>query len=106
MASHNMNELSIIAILKYGSVAMFGAIVNAILEYRDGHAKTWMDFFALVIIGAFSGLMFGLLALAIFPVDAVYMHMMFIGAGAVLGREGLKVISRRVVEAARLTIQK
>lgn len=100
-----MNELSIIAIMKYGAVALFGAIVNAVVEYQEGRSKTWVDFTALTIIGAFSGLMFGFLALTFFPDASQYWHMMFIGTGSVLGREGLKVIARRIVETATIVIK-
>jgi hypothetical protein len=97
-----MQELSIYAIFKYGLVAFLATLAKTMIEYQDGKVKTWMDVLALMVIGGFGGLMFGLLAFSVLPADAIYMKSMFIGAGSVLGREGLTVLARKILAVARI----
>lgn len=99
-----MESLPLSVIIKHGSIALFGAIVQALVEHREGRSKTFTDLLILIAIGSFAGVMFGLLAINFFPHNQ-YISLSITGAGAVLGKEGLKVLSYKLLEMLRTSIK-
>ena len=55
-------EITAAALLKHGSVALFGAIVHALNAHRNGQTKTMLDIITLTVISSFSGTMFSFAA--------------------------------------------
>ncbi len=100
-----MESLSLSIFIKHGIIAFFGALVQALVERREGRSKTFADLVILTIIGSFAGVIFGLLALNFFPHNQ-YISLAITGAGAVLGKEGLKVVANKLLDMLRITIDK
>lgn len=82
-------------IMKFGSIIIFGAIAHATAQLkiaRDNKQEfTVADFFILSVLGAFSGIMFGLLATSVF--DDQTMVFLFTGMGSFMGVAGLNWLS-------------
>lgn len=79
-------------IAAHGGIAIFGALVHALDSHRKGKSKTILDFFVLMVMSSFSGVMFALVALSLFP-DQVYATTAMAGTGGYLGVEGMAVLS-------------
>lgn len=89
-------ELATVKLLSaHAVIAVFGAIVHAANSYRNGTSKTWMDFFTLTIMASFSGVMFALLALYLFPTGG-YLTLAIAGTGGFLGVEGMTIIAAKI----------
>lgn len=79
----------------HGFLAIFGAVVHAANAYRNGKSKTWADFFTLTIMASFSGVMFAIIGLHMFP-EGGYMTMAMAGTGGFLGVEGMTVLADKI----------
>lgn len=93
---NTVGMLSFAIITKHGMLALLGAIAHAMNAHRIGRSKTLMDFFLLVIISSFSGLLFSLLALQFFHSE--YLTLAAAGAGGYSGVEGLTVLTKKIRE--------
>lgn len=100
-----MESVPLVVFIKHGVIALFGAITQALIEHRELRSRTFMDFLILIIIGSFTGVMFGLIALNFFP-DNQYVSLSITGAGAVMGKEGLAMLSKKLMDMLRVTIEK
>ena len=100
-----MESLPLTVFIKHGVIALFGAITQALIEHRELRSRTFFDFVVLIIVGSFTGVMFGLLALNFFP-NNQYISMSITGAGAVMGKEGLSMLSKKLLDMLRITIEK
>lgn len=100
-----METLPLTIVMKHGAIAFFGAMVQALIEHREGRSKTLTDFLILTVVGSFAGVMFGLFALNFFP-NNLYVSLSITGAGAVLGKEGLKFLSHKILDMLSSAISK
>ncbi len=93
-----------------GLVTMLGATVHATIQWKKARSKeeihfSFVDFLILLLISAFSGLMFGLLALIFFD-DNTPVFLMAFGLGSLSGLEGLNRISIAFLERILKEIKK
>lgn len=98
-----MNELGTLIIIKHGIMAFFSAIVHALIEYREGRSRTFVDILVIIVISSFSGVMFGLMAIRFFPHD-IYLSLAITGTGGVLGVEGVRIITKQIVQMFKITL--
>jgi hypothetical protein len=89
------NDLPSYSIAAHAFIALFGAVVHAAKAYRAGATKTLLDFATLTVMSSFSGVMFALVALYMFP-DQHYLTLAMAGTGGFLGVEGMTLIIERV----------
>lgn len=90
--SMNMHEqLGNTPVIFHGAIAIFGAVVHALKAHRNGQSKTFLDFVTLTVMSSFSGVMFAILGLQLFP-DQIYVTLMLAGAGGFMGVEGMVII--------------
>lgn len=85
------DPLSAAIVLKHGSIALFGAVVHALMAHRSGESKTFTDFLVLVCVSSFSGVMFALLALHFWG-GAEYLTLCAAGTGGYVGVEGMSIL--------------
>ena len=78
-------------IVAHGTIALFGAFVHALDSHRQGQSKTFIDFASLIVMSSFSGVMFALIGLSLFP-EHIYLTTAFAGTGGYLGVEGMSLI--------------
>jgi hypothetical protein len=78
----------------YGSFAIFGGVVHALVAQRKGLTKGLKDQLALSIISGFAGAMWILIALHFFPNDQI-IHLLAGGMGGYLSTEGLAMMVSR-----------
>lgn len=88
-------DLPSYSIAAHAFIALFGAVVHAAKAYRAGSSRTWVDFVTLTVMSSFSGVMFALIALYMFP-DQHYLTLAIAGTGGFLGVEGMTLIIERV----------
>ena len=92
----NMSEpITTSIVAKHGSLALFGALVHALMAHRTGQSKTLMDLLVLMLVSSFTGVMFALLALHLFA-DDEYITLMCAGTGGYVGVEGMSIIVNRL----------
>ena len=72
-------------------LAFFWALVHALSAHRTGKSKTFIDFISLVIMSSFTGIMFTLIALHLFP-TAPYLIYAMSGTGGYLGIEWMSMV--------------
>lgn len=84
-------------LIAHGFFAIFGAVVHSANAYRNGTSKTWADFFMLTVMASFSGVMFAIFGLYLFP-EGGYITMALAGTGGFLGVEGMSLIASRIQE--------
>lgn len=84
-------------------MAFFGGIVHALTEHREGTSKTFTDFIILTVISSFSGILFGFIALKLFP-NNEYLTLAIAGSGGFMGLEGLKVLSKALVKVIKTSV--
>lgn len=82
---------------KHAMIALFGALVHALMLYRDGKSKGPLDILLLTVISSFSGIIFALIAMYLWP-NAEYATMAAAGSGGYLGTEGMSIITGRIRE--------
>lgn len=99
-----MEQITTAILIKHGVMAVFSALVHALIEYREGKTRTLLDMFIITIISSFSGVMFGLIALRFFPND-VYFSLAITGTGGVMGVEGLRIVTRQIVNVLKVTLK-
>jgi hypothetical protein len=83
-----------LAISKYIALAawsVLGGITHALAEKRKGGVKNMLDGFILAVISGFCGLMWGLIALKLYPGDVLVMAFMS-GLGGFMSLEGLALV--------------
>lgn len=85
------DQLGNTPIIFHGIIAFFGAIVHALKAHRSGQSKNILDFLTLTVMSSFSGVMFAILGLQMFP-DQIYVTLMLAGAGGFMGVEGMVII--------------
>lgn len=91
----------IISMLVVFCVILFGAIVHATAQLKIARDKdkefTIADFFILIVIASFAGLVFGLVATLFFE-DSQVTIILFSAIGAFLGMAGLNKISNVLLD--------
>lgn len=97
-------EITAAALLKHGSVALFGAIVHALNAHRNGQTKTVLDIITLTVISSFSGAMFSFVALYIYG-DINYLTLAIAGSGGFLGVEGMGIIIKVIKTSVTANIK-
>lgn len=83
--------ISTSALATHWMLAIFWAFVHALSAHRTGKSKTFIDFISLVIMSSFTGIMFTLIALHLFP-TAPYLIYAMSGTGGYLGIEGMSMV--------------
>lgn len=90
-----MNEpITSVALSKaiiYGTVALFGGIVHALIAHRKGLTKGFSDILALTFISGFAGAMWILVAVYFQPHSEI-IHLFAGGMGGYLSTEGLAML--------------
>ncbi len=89
------NDVPSYSIAAHALIALFGAVVHAAKAYRAGATRTLLDFVTLTVMSSFSGVMFALLALYMFP-GQHYLTLAMAGTGGFLGVEGMTLVIDRV----------
>ena len=74
-------------IIKHGVLAVTGGIVHSLSAYRKGETRGLLDIVILSIISSFSGVIFALVALNLYP-DG-YLTYAIAGVGGFVGVEGM-----------------
>lgn len=78
-------------------IAVFGAITHALNAYRKGESKTLVDFIALTVMSSFSGAMFAIIGLYLFP-ENIHLSMAMAGSGGFIGVEGMTYVIKFVTD--------
>ena len=81
-------------VVKHGILAVFGGIVHALSAYRRGETKGWLDIIVLSIISSFTGVIFALIALYLYP--NTYLSFAIAGMGGFVGVEGMSWVQEFV----------
>ncbi len=88
------------ALIVFG-VIIFGAIVHSTAQLKVARAKhtefTFVDFFILMVIASFAGLIFGLISIIFYPENQIII-ILFSAIGAFLGMAGLNKVSNILLE--------
>ena len=77
--------------LKHGILAVFGGIVHALSAYRKGETRGLFDIIVLSVISSFTGVIFALIALYLYPEG--YLTYAIAGVGGYVGVEGMAWIT-------------
>lgn len=77
--------------IKHGILAVFGGVVHSLSAYRKGETKGIIDIIILSIISAFTGVIFALVALYLYP--DTYLTYAIAGTGGFVGVEGMSWIT-------------
>ncbi len=80
--------------IKHGVLAVNGGIVHALSAYRKGETRGLVDIVILSIISSFSGVIFALIALNLYPEN--YLTYAIAGVGGFVGVEGMSWITAYV----------
>lgn len=83
--------LSTTAIVNHSIIALFGGLTHAINKHRNGESKTMLDFILLTIMSSFFGVMFGFIAISLYPTNE-YLTMAVAGSGGWFGIESTGVL--------------
>lgn len=89
------DPISTTQITYHGGLAFFGALVHASNAHRTGKSKTLLDFAILTLMSSFSGVMFAIFGLYLFP-ESTHISMAMAGTGGYLGVEGMTLIVERL----------
>lgn len=87
-------QFSIAIATKHGILAIFGGIVHALSAYRKGETRGVLDIFILAIISSFTGVIFALVALNLYPDN--YLTYAIAGVGGFVGVEGLSFVTELI----------
>jgi LydA holin phage, holin superfamily III len=87
----HIQDPTTMALLAHGIAAIAGGFVHALEAHRNGSSKTWKDHVSLVIMSSFTGVIFALVALSIWP-SSIYLTIATAGTGGYIGVEGLSWI--------------
>lgn len=91
--------LSTAAVTNHFIIAFFGGLAHAINKHRNGESKTMTDFILLTIMSSFFGVLFGFIALSLYPSNE-YLTLAIAGSGGWFGIEStgilFNIISRRI----------
>lgn len=83
--------LSTTAVVNHFTIAFFGGLAHAINKHRNGESKTVVDFLLLTIMSSFFGVLFGFLAISLYP-NNEYLTMAVAGSGGWFGIESTGVL--------------
>lgn len=78
--------LSGAAVTNHFVIAFFGGLAHAINKHRNGESKNLVDFILLTIMSSFFGVMFGFIAISLYP-NNEYLTMAVAGTGGWFGIE-------------------
>lgn len=84
-------HLSTSVITNHTIIALFGGITHAINKHRNGESKTMIDFILLTIMSSFFGVLFGFIAISLYP-NNEYLTMAVAGTGGWLGIESSGIL--------------
>lgn len=91
--------LSTVAITNHFIIAFFGGLAHAINKHRNGESKTMTDFILLTIMSSFFGVLFGFIAISLYP-NNEYLTMAVAGSGGWFGIEStgllFNIISKKI----------
>lgn len=79
---------------KHGILAVLGGITHALSAYRKGETKGFLDIVILSVISAFTGVIFALVALYLYP--DTYLTYAIAGTGGFIGVEGMSWLTEFV----------
>lgn len=85
---------SIAIATKHGILAVFGGIVHALSAYRRGETRGPLDLLILAVISSFTGVIFALIALNLYPDN--YLTYAVAGVGGFIGVEGMAWITEYI----------
>lgn len=90
-----MNELISGKVLAHIVIVAFGALVRALIAHQDKETRTWFGSFTVFATASLTGVLFGLLALQMFP-DQIYMGLACTAVGTQMGESGLAFVTKKV----------
>jgi hypothetical protein len=83
--------LSTVAITNHFLIAFFGGLAHAINKHRNGESKSMTDFILLTIMSSFFGVLFGFIAISLYP-NNEYLTMAVAGSGGWFGIESTGIL--------------
>lgn len=91
--------LSTAAVTNHFIIALFGGLAHAINKHRNGESKNMIDFILLTIMSSFFGVLFGFIAISLYP-NNEYLTMAVAGSGGWFGVEStgllLNIIAKKI----------
>ena len=84
-------HLSTVAVTNHFIIAFFGGLSHAINKHRNGESKTMVDFILLTVMSSFFGVLFGFMAISLYP-NNEYLTMAVAGTGGWLGIESSGIL--------------
>lgn len=91
--------LSTAAVTNHFIIALFGGLAHAINKHRNGESKNMTDFILLTIMSSFFGVLFGFIAISLYP-NNEYLTMAVAGSGGWFGIEStgllLNIIAKKI----------
>lgn len=83
--------LSTAAVANHFIIAFFGGLTHAINKHRNGESKTMTDFILLTIMSSFFGVLFGFIAISLYP-NNEYLTLAIAGSGGWFGIESTGIL--------------